>query len=293
VAGTGWDLKRGQEVVPGCTVISLLGGGHAYESYRAQDEDMLAPVVVKIVRPHLVDDSSTLRGLRREVDLLERLNHPVIVRGFHALVDGPKPYLAMESLDGPRLSTLIRKFGPLPMEQLLPLGLEMCSGLHYMRHSGVVHLDVKPSNIIMGAPPRLIDLSIARDIDRAQALEYTVGTDAYLAPEQCEPPRFGKPGAPADMWGLGATMFEAVTGSRPFRTGVDDETAPATERWPQLVEPVADFPKQVPELVRRPIMACLDPDPAARPSPKELVELLLPLVEALPKPKLGGFRPRL
>jgi serine/threonine-protein kinase len=116
----------------------------------------------------------------------------------------------MESLDGPRLSTLIRKFGPLPMEQLLPLGLEMCAGLHYLRHSGVVHLDVKPSNIIMGAPPRLIDPSIARDIDQAQALEHTVGTDAYLAPEQCEPPRFGKPGAPADMWGLGATMFQSL-----------------------------------------------------------------------------------
>jgi serine/threonine-protein kinase len=288
-----WNLHEGDQVVEDCVVIELLGGGSAYEAYRAFDERLFAPVVVKIVRPHLVGDRATLRGLRREVETVGRLNHPVIVRGFHAVTDGPRPYLALESLDGPRLSTLLRKFGPLPMEQLLPLGLELSSALHYLRRSDVVHLDIKPSNVIMGAPPRLIDLSIARSVARAADLDHAVGTDAYMAPEQCDPPRTGRPGPEADIWGLGATMFEALAGHRPFADGSRDSSATPEQRWPQLVDGVAELPRRVPDAVRKPVLACLDPDPAARPTPRELAAMLEPLVAALPRPKLGGFRPKL
>lgn len=288
-----WSLAAGDEVIPGSTVIEKLGGGNAYEAFRAFDDRLFAPIVVKVVRPHLVDDSGTLRGLRREVDMVGRLNHPVIMRGFHARTDGPRPYIALESLDGPRLSTLLRKYGKLPLEQLLPLGLEMSSALHYLRSSGIVHLDVKPSNIIMGAPPRLIDLSIARPVEDAAELDHVVGTDAYLAPEQADPPHTGHPGFAADVWGLGATMFEALTGYRPFPDGVKDEAAPAEQRWPQLVNEVAAVPKEVPDFVSKPILAALDPSPGARPTPRELAGMLEPLVDALPRPKLGGYRPRI
>jgi eukaryotic-like serine/threonine-protein kinase len=292
VERSSWKLAAGDEVVAGCSVIELLGGGRAYEAYRALDDRLFAPVVVKIVRPHLVDDPATLRGLRREVDMAGRLNHPVIVRGFHAVTDGSRPYIALESLDGPRLSTLLRKFGPLPMEQLLPLGLEMCSALHYLRRCGVVHLDIKPSNIIMGAPPRLIDLSIARSVERAAELDHVVGTDAYLAPEQCDPPRSGQPAPPADIWGLGVTMFEALAGYRPFADGTP-HVGPLENRWPQLAGDVTQLPKRVADIVAKPILACLDPDPTSRPTPMELAGMLEPLVVALPRPRLGGFRPRL
>jgi len=287
-----WRLAGGDEVAPGCTVIERLGGGRAYEAYRALDDDLFAPVVVKVVRPHLVDDAPTLRGLRREVELVGRLNHPVIVRGFHADTGGERPYLALESLDGPRLSTLLRRYGPLPLEQLLPLGLEMTSALHYLRNRGVVHLDIKPSNIIMGAPPRLIDLSIARDIEDARSLDHVVGTDAYLAPEQADPPRSGRPGFAADMWGLGATLFEALAGYRPFADGVRDDESTPDQRWPQLVESPATLPKRVPAAVSKPVLACLASRPVDRPTPGELAGLLEPLVDALPRPKLAGFRPR-
>ncbi|HET7326118.1 MAG TPA: serine/threonine-protein kinase [Nocardioidaceae bacterium] len=288
-----WQLAAGDEVVPGCTAIEKLGGGNAYEAFRAFDERLFAPVVVKIVRPNLVEDSGTLRGLRREVEMVGRLNHPVVVRGFHARTEGARPYLALESLDGPRLSTLLRRHGKLPMEQLLPLGLEMCSALHYLRGCGVVHLDIKPANIIMGAPPRLIDLSIARSATDAAELDHVVGTDAYLAPEQADPAHTGPPGFAADIWGLGATMFEALTGCRPFAEGVQDEAAPPQQRWPQLVAQPAELPRRVPDVVSKPILACLDPSADARPTPRELAGLLEPLVDALPRPKLAGFRPRI
>jgi len=138
--------------------------------------------------------------------MLRRLNHPVLLRCFDAVLDGSRPHVVLEHLEGPRLSTLLRKYGRLPMEQLLPLALEVCSALQYLSTEAVVHLDVKPSNIIMGAPPRLIDLSIARSIDEAVALDSSVGTDDYMAPEQCEPTAGSGPGPAADVWGLGVTI---------------------------------------------------------------------------------------
>lgn len=289
----GWGFAEGDEIVDGLTAIRLLGGGHAYEAYLGWDEQLFAPVVVKVVRPDQVDDRATLRGLRRETDMAERLNHPVIVRGFRAVLDGPRPHLVLENLDGPRLSTLVRRYGRLPLQQLLPLGLEMCSALHYLRASGVVHLDLKPSNIIMGAPPRLIDLSIARSVQAAARLDHVVGTDAYMPPEQADPQRSGVPGYPVDIWGLGATLFEAAAGFRPFADGVADEDAAPPERFPQLVTSPAALPADFPEQVSKPIYACLEPDPDDRPTPAELAGVLEPLVEALPRPRLGGFKPTL
>ena len=102
--------------------MRLLGGGSSYEAYLAFDDLRYSPVVVKIVRPDQVDDPHTLRGLEREVDTLGRINHPAIVRGFHAVLVGTRPLVVLENLDGPRLSSLIRRHGALPLQQLLPLG---------------------------------------------------------------------------------------------------------------------------------------------------------------------------
>jgi len=288
-----WLVGAGDELVPGIHAERKLGGGERYEAYLGWHERLFAPVVVKVVRPDLVDDPSTRRGLAREAAMLARLSHPVIVRSFDADLEGDRPHIVLEHLDGPRLSSLLRRFGPLSMEQLLPLGLELCSALHYLSTEKVVHLDVKPSNIIMGAPPRLIDLSIARDLELAARLDHVTGTDAYLAPEQADPPRSGSPGVPSDIFGLGVTLYEALTGARPFRGGSRDERATPEEAWPQLVDPPAPLPRDVPAAVAEPIMACLERDPGARPTAAELATALQPLVEALPRPVLGGLRAKL
>jgi serine/threonine protein kinase len=288
-----WELDPGDEIVPGITAERRLGGGERYEAYLGWDERLFAPVVVKVVRPDLVADASTLRGLRREVAMLDKVAHPVVVRSFDADTEGPRPYVVLENLDGPRLSTLLRKYGPLSLEQLLPLGLEVCSALHYLARRGVVHLDVKPSNIIMGSPPRLIDLSIARSREECATLDHVVGTDAYMAPEQCDPPRTGIPDTPADIFGLGATMFEAASGFRPFPKGSDDQSALPHERWPQLGGDPLPLPRTVPDVVAKPIMACLERRSENRPTAAELAAQLQPLVESLPRPVLGGLRAKL
>ena len=291
--GTSWALGAGDFIVPGIRAEQRLGGGERYEAYLGWHEHLFAPVVVKVVRPDLVKDSATLRGLQREVDMLGRLAHPVVVRSFAAEVGGERPHVVLEHLDGPRLSTLLRRYGPLALDQLLPLGLELCSALHYLHAESVVHLDVKPSNIIMGSPPRLIDLSIARSVADAAQLDHVTGTDAYLAPEQADPPVSGSPGPAADVFGLGATLFEGLTGERPFTKGSSSPGALPAEQWPQLVDDARPLPRGVHPALSCPILACLSRDPAARPTAGELAGLLEPLVDQLPKPVLGGIRAKL
>lgn len=288
----GWGWEPGDEIAAGLTAMRLLGGGERYEAYLAFDDHRYCPVVVKALRPDLVDDAGALRGLRREYRLARGLDHPVILRVFDMVDDGPHPRLVVEHLDGPRLSTLLRRHGPLPPQQLLPLGIEIASALHYMDREGVVHLDVKPSNIIMGAPPRLIDLSVARSVQRAADLDHVVGTDAYLAPEQADPPSSGTPGPASDVWSLGVTLFEAHAGYKPFEEGTTDPDAPAEAKWPQLAVGPRPLPDTTPDALAKPIRAALEPDPAARPTAAEVAEALEPLLATLPKPVLAGFRPR-
>jgi serine/threonine protein kinase len=286
----GWDLKQGDEIVPGLTAMRLLGGGSAYEAYLAFDDLLYTPVVVKLVRPDQVEDASTLRGLEREVDMLGRLNHPAIVRGFRADLGGARPYVVLENLDGPRLSSLIRRHGALPMQQLLPLGIELAAAAHYLRQMDVVHLDIKPGNIIMGAPAKLIDLSVARTSGDAAALTTAIGTDQYMAPEQCVPGRPVAPCPASDVWGIGATLFHALTGRRPFERGSDSDAATDAERWPQLVTAPAAMPPRVPADVAATVLACLSIDPRLRPAPAELVQAFEVPMAALPKPRLGGWK---
>jgi serine/threonine protein kinase len=287
-----WGLEQGDEIVPGLTAMRLLGGGSAYEAYLAFDELLHTSVVVKLVRPDQVDDASTLRGLEREVEMLGRLNHPAIVRGFHADLGGERPHVVLEHLDGPRLSSLVRRHGPLPLQQLVPLAVELAAAAHYLRAMGVVHLDIKPSNIIMGAPARLIDLSVARTVEDAARLTTAIGTDGYMAPEQCVPDGPVAPGPAADVWGIGATLFHALAGYRPFERG-DREAQNDAQRWLQLVAAPKALPPRVPVEVAAPVLACLDPDAAARPKPSELAAAFEEPLAALPRPRLGGWRNRL
>src|SRR3954471_7856564 len=268
-----WGFEEGDELAPGRSVLRRIGGGRRYEAMLVWDEHRLAVLVAKLLRPDQAADPVALRDLAHEAELLARLAHPVVVRGFGAVLNGRFPHLVLEHLDGPTLHELLARDGALALEQLLPLALHVASALHYLAAEGVVHLDVKPSNIVMGGPPRLIDLSVARTLEAAAALRSPIGTDAYMAPEQCAPD--GRLGPPADIFGLAATLYTALTGSRPF--------PPCEDRFPQLTTPPSALPRRTPEPLATVLLAGLDPDPVARPLAAEFAAALEPLVAALPR----------
>jgi eukaryotic-like serine/threonine-protein kinase len=284
-----WELAEGHEIAPGRTVLKPLGGGHRYEVYLVWDEHLFAVTVAKLVRPDLVADEGALRGLRREREALDALAHPVILRGFGADLDGPYPHVLVEHLEGPTLRRLIKRGGPLAAEQLLPLALHLAAAIHYMASEGWVHLDLKPDNVVMGIPPRVIDLSLARTLERAKRLRDYIGSNAYMPPEQCAPN--ADVGPPADVWGLGATLYHAVAGRRPFdKPRSREDSDPPELRFPQLTEEPRPWPGRVPEPLSRAIHACLEKNPRDRPTARELALMLQPAVADLPGKLVLGRR---
>jgi len=277
-----WGLADGDAIAPGRTVLRPLGGGRRYEVFLVWDDHRLAVLVAKLLRPELATDPAALRELAREGEALARLAHPVLVRGFDVVADGRFPHLLIEHLEGPTLSDLILRDGALPLEQVLPLGLHVASALHYLAAEGMVHLDVKPDNVVMGAPPRLIDLSVACTVQAAARLRRPVGSDGYMAPEQCDP-AFGPVGPPADVFGLAATLHHAVGGTRPFAR--DGE-----QRFPQLERDPAPLPRHVPRALADLLRAALARRAADRPTAAELATGLEPLVAGLPRRLMLGRR---
>ena len=276
-----WGFQEGDELSPGRTALELLGGGRRYEAWLAFDEHRRVPVVVKLLRPELVGNAGALRALREEAALVGRLSHPMLLRSFGAVLDGERPQLVLEHIEGLRLSTTIRRFGVI-LEQLLPLALNLCAVLHYLARERVVHLDVKPSNIIMAERPKLIDLSVARTFEQLAQIDTPIGTTSYMAPEQCDPARFSEIGPASDIWGLGVTLYQALTRELPFPSGYG---------YPQLSMAPRPLPDGVPDRLACLVMACLEPRPDDRPAAGWLADELEPIVAALPAPKLGNFRP--
>jgi eukaryotic-like serine/threonine-protein kinase len=290
-----WKFSPGTPIADGRWVMKSLGGGSRYEACLVWDDRLFSLAVAKILRPDHAEDPGSLRDLRREGDLLTLLAHPSLVRGFGAVYEGTHPHVLIEYLEGPTLGRLIKLERTLTLAQLLPLALHIAAALQYMATEGFVHLDVKPGNIVMGVPPRLIDLSIARSLERAARLTDPIGTDPYMPPEQCDPVSFpGRIGPAADVFGLGATLYHAITGSVPYpRPRGASKSDQLETRFPQLVNEPDPLPKGVPaplaDLVRR--MLAKEPD--QRPAAREVAELLEPLVVEQPRRLTVSSRGRL
>ena len=287
-----WGFEEGALLSPGRSVLKAIGGGSRFEVFLVWDERLFALMVAKVLRPDQAEDERALRELKRESELLDRLAHPVIVRGFDAVLEGPHPHLLIEHLEGPTLRALLKRGGPLPLQQLLPLALHVAAAIHYLEQEEVVHLDVKPDNIVMGVPPRLIDMSVARTFERARRLSGTVGTDAYMSPEQCDTDsRPGQVGPPADVWGLGATLFHAVAGKVPFpRAKGARESGDLHVRFPQLAQDPGELPGNTPPALAELLLSALRKEPAERPSAAEFATGLEPLVAELPRKLTLGRR---
>jgi serine/threonine protein kinase len=241
-------------------VIEHLSRARALDVYDVWSDGRDCRCVAKVVRPDRAAEPGPRRRLRAEGRLLLSLTHPHVVRAYE-LIERPAPALILETLEGETLDHMIaRRRRRLPAGELAFLGLHLCSAVGYLHRHGVLHLDLKPSNVICDAgQARLIDLSVARRPGRARA---GVGTRQYMAPEQA---RGGPLGEAADVWGIGAVLFEAASGARPFPASTNG-TYEQLERRAETVAARRRLPAPLAALID----ACLDPDPRGRPSVPEL-----------------------
>ena len=257
-----WRTRPGHELVPGLRVVERLGGGRRTEVYRCMGGDHEEPVVVvvKVLRPGRTDERD-VRMLRREAATLAALDHP----GFPTLVDqrleADPAWIAMRDVAGPHLSDLVRDRGTLGVDTALALAVEVADALAHLHARDRVHLDVKPSNVVLGTRAVLLDLGASRQVERAARLRPGVGTLSFLAPEQAAPGTVGVPAPASDVWGLGITLLRSVTGRNPLVARRAD--APPPE--PELVAACLDLAREVAPPLGDLLVTCLALDPAARP----------------------------
>ncbi len=245
-------------------VVGVLGRGGMSVVELAEDADG-RPVARKRIHMHgsaaQVDQAH--RRLRREAELLQRLDHPGIVRLLEVEDEGTDVVLVMPFLPGGTLADRVAATGPLPAPQVEYLLDALLDALAAAHRGGVVHRDIKPDNILFDASgrPALADFGVATARDMTAGLTAAgavVGTPTFMAPEQAR----GEPASAAsDVFALGATMLFALTGAAPYGDG-----DPLAVLWRAGRARGVPVPSTVPPALRRRLGAMLDRRPARRPS---------------------------
>jgi serine/threonine protein kinase len=249
-------LVGGEILAPGYEVVLHLRRGQHLDVYDVWSTDRGCRCVAKTLRPDRRSDRAARARLLGEGRLLRRLSHPHIVRCYE-LIDGTDPRVILETLSGETLGHLIERRGRLSLGDVAWLGVHVCSAVAYLHANGWLHLDLKPSNIIReGDRAKLLDLSIARRPGQGPP---HAGTPDYMAPEQVTG---GTLTEATDSWGIGSVLYEALTGHPPYGEDVPDDRYPQLEGRPQSIRAHRRLPSHLASLVD----ACLDPEPAMRPS---------------------------
>lgn len=266
----------------------VLGEGGYARVYEAVDTSLGRTVALKMITGDGADPADAAR-VRSEIRLLASLSHPSLVTLYDARLASSPTYLAMELIAGPTLADLIAR-GPLPAADAARHGREIAEALAVVHARGIVHRDVKPSNILLRPPAHtgeraratLADFGIAALVGatRLTRADTVIGTAAYLSPEQAR----GMPAAPAsDVYALGLVLLEALTGRRAFGGRTPHEALAA-----RLISP-PDVPEDLPAPWRVLLARMTAIDPAERPDAAGLgAEFRALRGEALPPTPLGG-----
>jgi serine/threonine protein kinase len=239
--------------------------------YRAQHTHLRRPVALKLLRPERLGNPTMRQRFFREAAAVGRLDHPHIVRATDAGEDAGRPFLVMELLDGLDLQKVLRHGGPLPVADACEIVRQAALGLQCAHERGLVHRDVKPSNLLLTSQGcvKVLDLGLAHlGTDPLTGEEHSLsepvlGTADYMAPEQATAPR--QVDARADVYGLGCTLYALLTGSPPFagrETLYQKMKAHAEEPPVPLGVRRSDLPAPLTALVDR----MLSKNPAERPA---------------------------
>jgi serine/threonine protein kinase len=223
----------------------------------AHDVRLGRHVALKRLAENLARDEELRSRFLREARLAARIAHPNVVRIYDVGEDGDRPFIAMEYVEGETLAELLVRKGPLSPDDVVQLGVQACRGLAAAHEAGLVHRDVKPQNLLLRSDGvlKLGDFGVAFGLDgtRLTMAGTVLGTAAYLAPEQA---RGEEVSAAADVYALGAVLYELLTG-RPPRTA---------STLAELAEPATIAPPAgVPAPLSAVVMRCLAAAPHDRP----------------------------
>jgi serine/threonine protein kinase/Flp pilus assembly protein TadD len=278
-------LARGLTFAGRYEIIEEIGKGGMGTVYRVEDKKIKGEIALKLIKPEIAADRKTIERFRNELRLARKIAHRNVCRMYDLGEEAEAHYITMEYVPGENLQGMIRMMGQLSPAQAISIAKQVCEGLAEAHSLGVVHRDLKSGNIMIDKQgnARIMDFGIARSpktkgIAGAEAM---ISTPEYMSPEQVEGEEVDQR---SDIYSLGVTLFEMVTGKLPF----EGET-PLSVAAKQKTEPPPD-PKEinteVPVALSRIILKCMEKDKEERyQTAEELYGDLIEIEEQMPSPE--------
>jgi tRNA A-37 threonylcarbamoyl transferase component Bud32/tetratricopeptide (TPR) repeat protein len=249
------EMQKGKPVAGKYKIIEELGRGGMGVVYKAEDTKLKRPVALKFLSPELTRDSEVRERFIMEAQSAAVLSHPNICTVYEIEEEEGKSFIAMEYIKGQSLKQWIEK-GPLKIEDLLSIGIQVAEGLHEAHTKGIVHRDIKSSNIMITDKglTKLMDFGLAKLKGQTKLTKEgaILGTVAYMSPEQAKGEEVD---LRSDIWSLGVVLYEMVSGLMPFK-GTRDQTVIYSIKNEEP-EPLTALRTGVPMDLERIIQKCL------------------------------------
>jgi serine/threonine protein kinase/dienelactone hydrolase len=268
-------------------IIEELGRGGMGVVYKAEDTKLSRIVALKLLSSHLTHNVEAKERFIREARAAAALNHPNICT-IHDIGDwDDQLFIVMEYVEGQSLDNKL-KSGPIPIDEAIQIGIQICAGLQEAHNHGIVHRDIKSANIMIteSGQVRIMDFGLARSLKQSRLTKErsSLGTVAYMSFEQASGREVDHR---TDIWSLGVVMYEMITGKLPFPGEVDQVVIYSILNKEPV--PVADLKSGVPEQLEKIILKALEKEVDQRyPSMQELLKEL----KHLHKEQAAGFTPQ-
>ena len=246
-------LKTGMIIAERYEILGKIGTGGMADVYKAKDHKLNRYVAVKVLKPEFREDTTFIRKFRSEAQAAAGLTHPNIVNVFDVGDDEGVYYIVMELIEGITLKEYISKKGKLSIKEATSIAIQVSMGLEAAHNHGIVHRDVKPQNIIISTDGKVkvTDFGIARAASSNTISSNVMGSVHYSSPEQV---RGGYSDEKSDIYSLGITLYEMVTGRVPFDG--DTTVAIAIKHLQEEMVPPSVYAENLPYSLEQIILKC-------------------------------------
>ena len=246
-------LKTGMIIAERYEIVSKIGTGGMADVYKAMDHKLNRFVAVKVLKPEFREDATFVKKFRSEAQAAAGLTHPNIVNVFDVGDDEGVYYIVMELIEGITLKEYISKKGKLSVKEATSIAIQVSMGLEAAHSHGIVHRDVKPQNIIISTDGKVkvTDFGIARAASSNTISSNVMGSVHYSSPEQV---RGGYSDEKSDIYSLGITLYEMVTGRVPFDG--DTTVAIAIKHLQEEMVPPSIYAPDLPYSLEQIILKC-------------------------------------